>query len=236
MKAPGDDPQVGGSGGAISRWLYSNKNLAGCGLALAAPVLAVAGLVAPPVALALLPVLYAAGALAAPGNPQVDLVSGLDPGDVKRSLKTIRSKVEGRVNRSVSERVNQICTLVEELLPRVREFGSGSREMHILVRTATDYLPATLEPYLALPRFYAEHKAVSQGQTATQILCDQLDIMIDRLEQIGEALARSDSDKLLANGRFLADKFGHEGIDLPAAPPAPGDRGDLPADGSDKPQ
>ncbi len=212
---PGNRSQIGGSGSRVARWLYSNKNLAGCGLAIAAPILAVTGLVAPPVALALVPVLYAAGALAAPGTGRVDLVSGLDPGDVKRSLRTIRTAVDGRVNRSVSDRVDQICSLIEDLLPRVREFGPASQEMHILVRTATDYLPATVEPYLALPRFYAEHKVVSEGRTATKILCDQLDILTDRLEQIGEALARSDSEKLLANGRFLADKFGQAGIDLP---------------------
>lgn len=217
---PGNRSQLDGSDSRIARWLYSNKNLAGCGLAIAAPILAVTGLVAPPVALALVPVLYAAGALAAPGTGRIDLVAGLDPGDVKRSLRTIRSAVDGRVNRSVSARVDQICSLIEELLPRVREFGPASREMHILVRTATDYLPATVEPYLALPRFYAEHKVVSEGRTATRILCDQLDILKDRLEQIGEALARSDSEKLLANGRFLADKFGHEGIELPPGPAA----------------
>lgn len=204
------------SDGRVARWLYSNKNIAGCVLALGAPVLAVTGLVAPPIALALLPVLYAAGALAAPGHPAVDLTAGLDPDDVSRSLKTIRKAVDGRVGLAVSERVNSICTAITELLPRATDLGPGSQEMHILVRTATDYLPATLEPYLALPRMYAERKVLSDGKTATQILCDQLDVMYERLGQISDAVARADGDKLLANGRFLAEKFGREGIALPA--------------------
>ncbi|MEI8082594.1 MAG: hypothetical protein WCI74_12190, partial [Actinomycetes bacterium] len=203
------------SDGRVARWLYSNKNLAGCVLALGAPVLAVTGVVAPPIALALLPVLYAAGALAAPGRKPVDLVSGLDPDDVSRSLKTIRKTIKGKVNQAVSERVDRICTAIEQLLPRANELGTGSDEMHVLVKTATDYLPATLEPYLALPRMYAERKVLSDGKTASQILCDQLDVMAERLDAIGDAVARADGDKLLANGRFLSERFGHTGLQLP---------------------
>ena len=208
------------SDGRVARWLYSNKNIAGCVLALGAPVLAVTGLVAPPLALALLPVLYAAGALAAPGHPPVDLAAGLDPDDVARSLKSIRKTTLSRVGPAVAERVERICEAVTELLPRATELGTGSEEMHILVRTATDYLPATLEPYLALPRMYADRKVLSDGKTATQILCDQLDVMYERLGQVSDAVARADGDKLLANGRFLAEKFGRTGMQLPTGLPA----------------
>lgn len=204
------------SDGRVARWLYSNKNIAGCVLALGAPVLAVTGLVAPPLALALLPVLYAAGALAAPGNPPVDLAAGLDPDDIAKSLKTIRRATTGKVRPEVSQRVQQISDTIMQLLPRAADLGPGSEQMHILVRTATDYLPATLEPYLALPRMYAEHKVLSDGKTATQILCDQLDVMYERLSQISDAVAAADGDKLLANGRFLAEKFGRVGMQLPS--------------------
>lgn len=214
------------SDGRVAQWLYSNKNMAGCVLALGAPVLAVTGLVAPPLALVLLPVLYAAGALAAPGRRSVDLVSGLDPNDVARSLKTIKKKISGKVNQAISMRVDRICAVTDHVL-RANELNASSDEMHVLVRMATDYLPATLEPYLALPRMYAEHKVVSDGKTAAQILCDQLDVMSERMEAISDAVARADADRLLANGRFLAEKFGHTGLVLPPAPgpelgPAPG--------------
>lgn len=199
----------------MARWLYSNKNIAGCVLAMGAPVLAVTGLVAPPLALALLPVLYAAGALAAPGRPPVDLAAGLDPDDISKSLRMIRKATAGKVGPAVSERVERICDAIRELLPRAADLGQGGQEMHILVRTATDYLPATLEPYLALPRMYADRKVLSDGKTATQILCDQLDVMYERLSQISDAIARADGDKLLANGRFLAEKFGRTGMELP---------------------
>lgn len=212
------------SQGRVSRWLYSNKNIVGCVLALGAPVLAVTGILAPPVALALLPVLYAAGALAAPGRAQINLGSELNPHDITESVKTIRKTIAGKVNAAISQRVDRICSTIEQLLPRASELGAGSDEMRVLVRTATDYLPATLEPYLALPRLYAEHKILAEGKTAAAILCDQLDVMGQRMDAISDAVARADGDKLLANGRFLSEKFGRDGLQLPPTvdPPGPG--------------
>jgi hypothetical protein len=45
-------------------------------------------------------------------------------------------------------------------------------------------------------------------------LLDQLDLMDRRLADVADDIARHDSDKLLANGRFLAEKFGVSGVDL----------------------
>lgn len=211
------------------RWLYSNKNIAGCVLALGAPVLAVTGVVAPPVALLLLPALYAAGALAAPGAPRVDLVSGMDPDDVQRSLHTIRAAIKGKVCEAVSARVELLCAAIEQVLPRASELGPGSQEMHVLVRTATDYLPSALQPYLALPRLYAEHKPLTDGRTAAQVLCAQLDVMNARMQDIVDAVLRADGDRLIANERFLEDKFGTTSLSLPSDQPGSDGPGGSPA-------
>lgn len=209
------------------QWLYSNKNLAGCALALGGPVLAVTGVVAAPLALALVPVLYAAGALAAPGSRQVNLVSDLDPGDVERSLKMIRKATKGKVSDPVSNRVDGICSSIEQVLPRAHQLGPGSEEMHVLVRTATDYLPSAIEPYLALPRLYAERKPIAEGKTAEVILCEQLDVMAARMDDVVDAVLRADGDKLLANGRFLQDKFGQTDLVLPGPDPRSPRAGEL---------
>ncbi len=199
------------------RWLQSNKNIAGCVLAIGGPVLAITGVLAPPVALGLIPVLYVIGALAAPANKVSDLAAGLDTDDVERSLRTIRNAVRNKVISAISTRIENICALIEQVLPRAYQLGPGSNEMHVLVRTATDYLPGTLQPYLALPRAYAEKQPLADGQTAAQILCTQLDVMTARMESVRDAVLRADSDKLLANGRFLEEKFGRHGLKLPAS-------------------
>ena len=179
-------------------------------------MLAVTGVVAPPLGLALVPVLYAIGALAAPPNRnQLKLGSGLDPDDVGKSLKALRNLVRHRVTPAVSVRVENICKLIEETLPRATQLGQNSDEMQILVKTATDYLPGTLQPYLSLPRTYAEKQVIIEGQTAAQILCSQLDVMTTEMKSVRDAVLKADSDRLLANGRFLEEKFGQHGLQLP---------------------
>jgi hypothetical protein len=143
------------------------------------------------------------------------LVNGLDPSDVARSVKAIRASVKGRVHKSVLMRVNNICALVEQALPRANELGVGSEEMHVLSRMTTDYLPTALNPYLAMPRAYAERTPLADGRTATQVLCGQLDVMYAQMWQVNNAILQADGDKLLANGRFLNDKFGPNRFDLP---------------------
>ena len=78
-------------------YLSSTKNIVGCALAAGGPVLALTGVVAPPVGLVLAPVLYAIGALAAPNRKHVNVVAGVDPADVTRSLAQIQRKTMGRV-------------------------------------------------------------------------------------------------------------------------------------------
>ncbi len=148
--------------------------------------------------------------------------NGLDAAGVAKSVRAIRSSVKGKVHKSVLVRVNNICTLVERALPRANELGPGSAEMHVLSKMTTDYLPSALRPYLQMPRPYAERNALADGRTATQVLCAQLDVMYAQMWQVNNAILQTDGDKLIANGRFLEDKFGPSSFDLPGGRPAPG--------------
>ena len=49
------------------------------------------------------------------------------------------------------------------------------------------------------------------------MLLEQLDLMDRRLADVADDIARHDSDKLLANGRFLAEKFAVSSLQLDAA-------------------
>ncbi|MGV1036963.1 MAG: hypothetical protein ACOYD0_08045 [Candidatus Nanopelagicales bacterium] len=148
--------------------------------------------------------------------------NGLDAAGVSKSVRAIRSSVKGKVHKSVLVRVNNICTLVERALPRANELGPGSAEMHVLSKMTTDYLPSALGPYLKMPRPYAERNALADGRTATQVLCAQLDVMYAQMWQVNNAILQSDGDRLIANGRFLEDKFGPSSFDLPGARSAAG--------------
>lgn len=208
--------EASGTKNKILRWLYSTKNIAGCSIAMAAPVLAVTGVVAPPVALALLPALYAVGALAAPGYSKDALNFHVSTSaDIEKSLLETRWSVKSKTSSKVRAEVEQICRNIEQLLPYINKLGMSSPEMHIIIQTATDYLPSTLAPYLALPKFYAEHTILTTGKTAETTVCEQLVVINERIEDVADAVAKADSDRLLANGRFLEEKFGTTGMELP---------------------
>jgi hypothetical protein len=177
-------------------------------------VLALAGVIAPPVGLVLAPALYAVGALAAPERRHVDVVAGLDPNDVVRSLNEIESRIQNRVPADVSQQVHNIATSIRETLPRAGSLGSGSPAQFVLVQCATDYLPSALQAYLDLPRSYAENHIVSDGKTPHGLLTDQLNVLQKQIDEISDAVNRADTDKLVANGRFLAEKFGKGPLDL----------------------
>jgi hypothetical protein len=145
---------------------------------------------------------------------------------VQSSIKQVRASVRGKVHKSVLVRVNNICNLVEQVLPRAVELGVGSEELHVLTRMATEYLPSAINPYLQLPRDYAERVRLSDGRTAIYILCAQLDVMYAQTWNVVDAVARSDGDKLMANERFLEDKFGHNPLNIP---PQEGPSGSAPA-------
>ncbi len=81
-------------------------------------------------------------------------------------------------------------------------------------RTALDYLPTALERYLNLPRGYANRVPVSGGRTARRVLLDQLALLEAKLGEVLEAVARGDTERLLAHGRFLEDRFAISELDV----------------------
>jgi hypothetical protein len=186
----------------------SAKNLTGLALAAVGPALALVGVCGPVAGLALAPGLYAVGYLYAPAAKQPELASGVDAEEVRRSLDDVKVRTRGRVPVSVEVRVRRITTTIRDALPYVDALPPGDRARFSLARTATDYLPATLDAYFALPRRYAEQDIVVDGKTAAALLCDQLDVLVAQLDDVVDSMHRADADRLLANGRFLCDRFG----------------------------
>jgi hypothetical protein len=50
--------------------------------------------------------------------------------------------------------------------------------------------------------------------TARQVLLDQLTLLEAKLGEVLEAVAKGDTDRLLAHGRFLEDRFGASELDV----------------------
>jgi len=203
--------------GRVARYATSTKNITGCVLAIGGPALAVFGVISPPLGLALAPALYAIGAVAAPARKSVHLVAGIDASDVERSLGEIERRIAGRVPVDVVDTVARIARTIRDTLPRAHALGAGSPGQFVLVQCALDYLPSALQTYLDLPRAYADHHVVSDGKTARRLLTEQLALLDRQINEIAEAVNRADTDKLLANGRFLAEKFAKGPFDIDGA-------------------
>lgn len=108
----------------------------------------------------------------------------------------------------VLARVDRVASVVRETVPRLANLGPGSLTAHDVLRTATSYLPEAVAAYMRLPRSFADHRPVSNGKTSLTVLCDQLDLLGSKMDDVFDAVCRADADALIAHGRFLAEKFG----------------------------
>jgi hypothetical protein len=183
-------------------------------LALAGPALAVAGVLAWPVGLVLVLPSYTVGAIVAP--PRRQMVAGVDAGDVQRCLRELERRARPPVPREIRFKIKRVTATITELLPRAGALEAGSPDQYVLVKCATDYLPTAFHAYLDLPRDYANHRVVADGKTPLALLSEQLDLLTAQIDQIADRVNGVHSDKLIANGRFLGQKFGRGALDLGA--------------------
>jgi hypothetical protein len=207
--------------GRVLLYLYSRKNIVACLLALLGIALFFVGVLGP-VWPAVVVGMYLVGALATPSGPTLNLLGGEAPSDIRAALDRQVSAVKGKVPDDVYQKVVAIQQTILSILPKIDRLGPGSQDAFIVQKTATDYLPSTLQAYLNLPRTYATLHRMTDGRTASQVLLDQLTILDSKLEEVADAVNKNDTDALLANGRFLEDRFGGSALKLPATGRAPG--------------
>jgi len=209
---------VGTSEGLSSRllrYLGSRRNVVGCLLALGGLALYFTGVLGafwPLVVVAL----YLIGALVVPSRRRVVVGNpGFDPEVVTATLDRLMRRVEGRAAPEITAKVREICQEILDLLPFAAQFPPGSEDLFVIQRTATDYLPAALEPYLALPPEYATTRPVQGGKTPKQVLVEQLALIDSKMDEVTDAVHQRDTDRLLASGRFLEERFGKGDLSVP---------------------
>jgi hypothetical protein len=134
--------------------------------------------------------------------------------EILTSLDQLQAAMSGRVPDMVTARVSRVAGVVRETVPRLDNLGPGSRQAHDVLRTATSYLPEAVAAYMRLPRRFADHRPVSGGKTSLAVLCDQLDLLAVKMNDVSDAVNRADADALIAHGRFLAEKFGSGSLAL----------------------
>jgi len=106
----------------------------------------------------------------------------------------------------VRVKVEQIRRKADLLLEYADRFPPFSQDLHIVRQTAADYLPRTVEAYLKLPGT-GEPVIRATGKSALDELKAQLNLLDSKLDEIAEDLQRQDLDRMLANRRFLEERF-----------------------------
>ena len=202
----------------VLRYLYSGKNIVGSALALLGLVLFFTGAITsffwPFVVVAM----YGVGALLAPGPPKIALSgTSFDADSIRKSLQHTLSSASGKLPTPLWSKVQDIADTISGILPHYADFPPGSPDLFVVGRTATDYLPSALQAYLNLPRAYATLHKMPNGKTADQVLDDQLTLLASKMDEVADAVHKKDSDALLANGKFLEEKFGASPLALPQA-------------------
>lgn len=128
----------------------------------------------------------------------------------------------GRLPAPYQVKVDTIRRKVQWMLGRYADrFPPGSQEHHLIEATATDYLPSTLKAYFALPPGYANWPVRPDGKTGLHVLWEQLDLLDRKLDELAHAAQRNDVDRLLANGRFLEERFSDVGRASGVSPTQP---------------
>jgi hypothetical protein len=201
-------------------YLYSRRNIAGSVLALGGLGLFFTGLLAGPIWAPVVAGLYAIGVLLVPGEPQLDLSldATADASEIRAGLDRLLVSIRDKVAPDIFVNVASIRESIEATLAATpADLGASDRNVYLIRQTALDYLPAALSAYLALPRNYAEGRVVAGGRTPHDELRDQLRLMATKMQEVADDIARHDSDRLFANGRFLAEKFAPSSLSVDAA-------------------
>ena len=195
-------------------FVYSNKNIAGCILGLAALGAFFAGVIHdywPEIVAGL----YGIGFLATPGPPRIDpatFEAGMHAEEVKAQLEAFVGKVGKLLPADVLPVVQSLVASIDAILPMLddKSHGVGDQDAYTIRQTALHYLPETIESYLKLPAAYRNLQPVQDGKTAKALLYEQLRVLDSKMKEIAANLTTNDAQALLANGRFLRERFAKE--------------------------
>ncbi len=127
--------------------------------------------------------------------------------DLGGSLHDLAERVRPDVPSAVVARVSRIADLVDEIEPRLDAMGLADVDAHSVTRTATTYVPEALEAYMRLPRSFADTRKIQGSKTALAVLCDQLDLLGAKMDDVYDAVHRRDAQALIAHGQFLQARF-----------------------------
>jgi hypothetical protein len=192
-------------------YLYSNKNIAGCVLALAAVTAYLTGVVHD-FWWEIVAGSYGAGALLTPAQRGLDqgtIEASMSPEEVSASMTRLVARIERSVPADVFGLVQSIVAQIRGILPMLAAKAAQipTEDSFTIRQTALHYLPETLDAYLRLPAAFRNLQPLQDGKTAKALLVEQLTVLDAKMRDITQNLLANDAQALVANGAFLRDRF-----------------------------
>lgn len=189
-------------------FVYSNRNIAGSALALTALGAYFGGAIHE-FWYAIVAGSYGIGALLARDSTalQTHLSAEMNVQDAVAGVQRLAAEAQHKLPPDIATLVGAIAADVVEILPRLAAHGVADATFADVRSTATSYLPDTLNAYLTIPAAYRNTAAIRDGKTARQIVVEQLTVLAAKMHEIAGDTVQDDAQALLANGRFLKERF-----------------------------
>ncbi|MBL8511663.1 MAG: hypothetical protein JNM52_08450 [Betaproteobacteria bacterium] len=155
---------------------------------------------------------YLAGALFFALRMPPPLLHLPDGQNTQQALDWLKRSVLPKMPVKARQVLADIIERVEALMPRLKEMESqglvDANNRNLLKQTVTRYLPDAVEGYLRLPQALTKKATVAtMGKSPEDLLTEQLILLRDHVKTLEENIFSNDVNALLANGRFLQEKF-----------------------------
>ncbi len=141
-------------------------------------------------------------------------------------LEAVRSRLARLVSRTnaaadrlpegVVAETRAICDVVRELLDheeRTSHTSVAAAQRYSLAATVDDYLPSSLDAYLALPASFLARQHTDQRAPGEELLA-QLVLLHEAVRELADAVYSGDARRLSDQGRFLDTKFSGSDLEL----------------------
>lgn len=151
------------------------------------------------------------------GHPEAD-----ELGALRTALVALVALVRAEAGRLPTEAVPEIREAADQLF-ELLDYGdalavSGATidpfAMFTISAAITDYLPTSIDGYLALPAVFLENHRSATGETPAQELVAQVTILRRGLIELAQSVYAGDSQRLTSQRRFLETKFSKSDLDL----------------------
>lgn len=112
---------------------------------------------------------------------------------------------------SARKRVATINRMLEDLQQRAAAKGGLGQERIELEQIQTLHVPRLLKSYVEIPPQHRAEIFRTTGRSASFMLTERLDRIIERLTEISRLLAQGDLDAFASNIRFIDTRYGSPG-------------------------